>query len=42
MTTHPGRLKALIDIDLPRPRNDATRALPKFQALSQPHLEPDP
>jgi len=35
MTTHPGRLKALIDIDLPRPRNDATRALPKFQALSQ-------
>jgi NitT/TauT family transport system ATP-binding protein len=35
MTAHPGRLKALVDIDLPRPRNDATRALPAFQALSQ-------
>jgi len=35
------RLKALIDIDLPRPRNDATRALPKFQALSS-TSEPDP
>ena len=35
MTTHPGRLKAVIDVDLPRPRNDATRADAKFQALSQ-------
>ena len=35
MTTHPGRLKAVIDIPLPRPRNDATRAAPEFQALSQ-------
>ena len=35
MTTHPGRLKAVIDVDLPRPRDDATRAHPKFQALSQ-------
>jgi NitT/TauT family transport system ATP-binding protein len=35
MTTNPGRLKALIDIPLPRPRNDATRAAPEFQALSQ-------
>jgi NitT/TauT family transport system ATP-binding protein len=35
MTAHPGRLKALIDIPLPRPRGDATRALPEFQALSQ-------
>ena len=35
MTTHPGRLKALIDVPLPRPRSDATRALPEFQALSQ-------
>jgi NitT/TauT family transport system ATP-binding protein len=35
MTTHPGRLKAVIDVDLPRPRNDATRAHPKFQDLSQ-------
>jgi NitT/TauT family transport system ATP-binding protein len=35
MTTHPGRLKALIDVPLPRPRNDATRASAEFQALSQ-------
>jgi NitT/TauT family transport system ATP-binding protein len=35
MTTHPGRLKAVIDITLPRPRNDATRASPAFHALSQ-------
>ncbi len=35
MTAHPGRLKALVDIDLPRPRSDATRALPEFQALTQ-------
>jgi NitT/TauT family transport system ATP-binding protein len=35
MTTHPGRLKALIDVPLPRPRNDATRAHPEFQALTQ-------
>jgi len=35
MTSHPGRIKAVIDVDLPRPRNDATRALPQFQALTQ-------
>jgi len=35
MTTRPGRLKALIDVPLPRPRNDATRASAEFQALSQ-------
>ena len=35
MTTHPGRLKAIVDIPLPRPRGDATRARPDFQALSQ-------
>ena len=35
MTTRPGRLKALIDVPLARPRNDATRASPEFQALSQ-------
>jgi len=35
MTAHPGRLKALVDIPLPRPRGDATRALPEFQALTQ-------
>jgi NitT/TauT family transport system ATP-binding protein len=35
MTAHPGRLKAIIDVPLPRPRNDATRADPQFQALCQ-------
>jgi len=35
MASHPGRLKAVIDIPLPRPRGDATRALPEFQALTQ-------
>jgi NitT/TauT family transport system ATP-binding protein len=35
MTSHPGRLKAVIDIPLARPRGDATRALPEFQALTQ-------
>ena len=35
MTTHPGRLKAVIDVPLPRPRGDATRAHPQFQALTQ-------
>ena len=35
MTAHPGRLKALVDVDLPRPRGDATRASPEFQALTQ-------
>ena len=35
MTTHPGRLKAVIDVPLSRPRNDATRAHHEFQALGQ-------
>jgi NitT/TauT family transport system ATP-binding protein len=35
MTAHPGRLKALIDIPLARPRGDATRSQAEFQALSQ-------
>ncbi len=35
MTAHPGRLKTIVDIPLPRPRSDATRALPEFQALTQ-------
>jgi len=35
MTTNPGRLKTVIDIPLARPRNDATRAQPEFQALNQ-------
>ena len=35
MTSHPGRLKAVIDVPLARPRSDASRALPEFQALTQ-------
>jgi NitT/TauT family transport system ATP-binding protein len=35
MTAHPGRLKTVVDIPLSRPRGDATRALPEFQALTQ-------
>jgi NitT/TauT family transport system ATP-binding protein len=35
MSAHPGRLKEVIDIDLPRPRNDASRASPRFNALVQ-------
>jgi NitT/TauT family transport system ATP-binding protein len=35
MTSHPGRIKAVIDVTLPRPRNDATRALPETQSLAQ-------
>ena len=36
MTTHPGRLKARASTyRCPRPRNDATRAHPEFQALTQ-------
>ena len=31
----PGNLKEIIEIDLPRPRGDATRVLPAFQALTQ-------
>ena len=35
MSSHPGRLKEIIDVDLARPRGDATRADPKFHALAQ-------
>ena len=34
MGTHPGRVQEIIDIDLPRPRTDATRADPRFVELS--------
>ena len=35
MTSHPGRLKSVIDVPLARPRNDATRADLQAQALCQ-------
>jgi NitT/TauT family transport system ATP-binding protein len=34
MGTHPGRIHEIIDIDLPRPRTDETRADPRFVELS--------
>jgi NitT/TauT family transport system ATP-binding protein len=34
MGTHPGRIHEIIDIDLPRPRTDATRSDPRFVELS--------
>lgn len=30
MGTRPGRIEKIIDVDLPRPRDDRTRALPRF------------
>lgn len=33
--SRPGRLKAIVDVDLPRPRNEATRATAAFADLSR-------
>jgi NitT/TauT family transport system ATP-binding protein len=33
VTNRPGRIKEIIDVDLPRPRSRASRSLPAFQAL---------
>ncbi len=33
MTRHPGRIKNVLTVDLPRPRGDAVRAGARFQAL---------
>jgi NitT/TauT family transport system ATP-binding protein len=35
LSSHPGRLKRIINIDLPRPRNDTTRKSAAFAELSQ-------
>lgn len=35
MSSHPGRLKKIVDVDLPRPRNDTTRKSAAFAELSQ-------
>ena len=33
MSTHPGRVRAVLDIDLPRPRDESIRANPRFGHL---------
>jgi len=33
VTNRPGRIKEIVDVDLPRPRSRASRQLPEFQAL---------
>ena len=33
MSSHPGRVKAVLDIDLPRPRDESMRAHPRFGQL---------
>jgi NitT/TauT family transport system ATP-binding protein len=35
MSSHPGRVVRLIDVDLPRPREDAVRGVTRFQELTQ-------
>jgi len=35
MSRHPGRVRAVLDIDLPRPRDDAIRADPRFGHLAE-------
>ena len=34
MSTHPGRVRAVLDIDLPRPRDEHIRAHPRFGQLA--------
>ncbi|MBK6006860.1 ABC transporter ATP-binding protein [Ramlibacter ginsenosidimutans] len=35
MSSHPGRVRAVLDIDLPRPRDEHVRAQPRFGELSE-------
>ncbi|WP_077002348.1 ABC transporter ATP-binding protein [Variovorax sp. KK3] len=35
MSSHPGRVRAVLDIDLPRPRDESVRANPRFGQLSE-------
>jgi len=35
MSSHPGRIRRIVEVDLPRPRTDAVRGDPRFQALTQ-------
>lgn len=33
MGTHPGHIKQIVDVDIPRPRRDSVRTSPQFEAL---------
>ena len=35
MSRHPGRVRAVLDIDLPRPRDEHVRTVPRFSQLSE-------
>jgi NitT/TauT family transport system ATP-binding protein len=35
MSSHPGRVRAVLDIDLPRPRDEEVRTNPRFSELSE-------
>jgi NitT/TauT family transport system ATP-binding protein len=35
MSSHPGRVRAVLDIDLPRPRNESIRTNPRFGQLAE-------
>ena len=35
MSSHPGRIRAVLDIDLPRPRDERVRSHPRFGELSE-------
>ena len=35
MSSHPGRVRAVLDIDLPRPRSESSRADPRFGHLAE-------
>ena len=35
MSSHPGRIRAVLEVDLPRPRDESTRADPRFGHLAE-------
>lgn len=35
MSRHPGRIRAVLDVDLPRPRSEHGRGSPRFAALTE-------
>ena len=35
MSSHPGRLRAVLDVDLPRPRGESARVNPRFVELTE-------